>query len=291
MSQKRKTKKELIGRTVRTILLFVIIAELILLGIQWKKSQPKELMQTAKQKVQQELDERAQKKADEIEDDINAEIKAGEEADAKKKSAESKKAALTKFDEKVMSDLSDSEIAELKQECKDRFDSNYIIGDSLTEGLTVYGWLSEEQVGSKVGASVKAGEDLFRQAASKKPEHAFFAFGMNDMGNYSNDEDAFIEAYKGRLETFASGAPDAKIYVCSISIPTESARSKNQYIREYDEFNKAMKAMCKEEGYTFIDSTEILENYPELYAGDGIHVSSKYYPMWLERLFQAADID
>ena len=126
MSQKRKTKKELIGRTVRTILLFVIIAELILLGIQWKKSQPKELMQTAKQKVQQELDERAQKKADEIEDDINAEIKAGEEADAKKNSAESKKAALTKFDEKVMSDLSDSEIAELKQECKDRFDNNYI---------------------------------------------------------------------------------------------------------------------------------------------------------------------
>ena len=57
MSHKRLKHKNRIGRIVRIILLFVIIAELVLLGIQWKRSQPKALIQTAKQKVQQELDE------------------------------------------------------------------------------------------------------------------------------------------------------------------------------------------------------------------------------------------
>ena len=282
MPKKKKTRRLNIGKVIRLILLFVIIAELVLLGIQWKKAQPKELIQTAKEQVRQEL---ADRKADAFEDDADF---TGDEKNTKKE--DKKTIDFDALDEELLADKSEEEIAAMKQEYKDRFGDNYIIGDSLTEGLIVYGWLTEEQVASKVGASIKAAE-LFTQAASKSPEKAFFAFGMNDMGNFSNDEDAFIAAYKERLESFHDGSPDSEIYVCSITTPTESAQAGNLNIREYAEFNEAIRAMCKEQNYTYIDITGILPNHPELYAGDGIHAASRYYPLWLERLFHAADID
>ena len=69
-----------------------------------------------------------------------------------------------------------------------KFKGSIVVGDSVTEGLSVYGWLSDDQVFSKIGSSVMTGDDLFSSAAGTYPSTAFFAFGMNDMGNYRGDE-------------------------------------------------------------------------------------------------------
>ena len=48
--------------------------------------------------------------------------------------------------------------------------------------------------------------------------------------------------------------------------------------------------MCGELGAEYIDNTEILRENPKLYAGDGIHVSPSYYPLWMARMAQAAGL-
>ena len=50
-----------------------------------------------------------------------------------------------------------------------------IIGDSITEGLTAYGFLGEEQVFSVVGGAVSKDEAMFDKAAATYPKVAFWA--------------------------------------------------------------------------------------------------------------------
>ena len=170
------------------------------------------------------------------------------------------------------------------------FQTSVILGDSLTEGLTVYGWLPRSVVFSKVGGSLVYADDVFTKAARTKPEYAFFAFGMNDMGNYGGDADSFIEKYSNLLKAFKKISPNTTIVVNSISTPTEAARAGNKSIRAYKKFNNAIKKMCNDKHYIFIDITDILPSNPDLYAGDGIHAAPDYYPLWMDRMIDAAGL-
>ncbi len=171
------------------------------------------------------------------------------------------------------------------------FRGSIVLGDSVTEGLSAYGYLPEDIVFSKIGASLVNGTDLFNQAASTYPKNAFFAMGMNDMGNYKGDAEAFIQQYKTRLQEFQKATPKTKIFVCSISHPNETAIQKQSWLGNYDAFNKQIKAMCKELKYTYIDVSSIFEKHPEYYAKDGIHASTDYYPYWLKMMANAADLE
>ena len=57
-----------------------------------------------------------------------------------------------------------------------------------------------------------------------------------------------------------------------------------------EEYNEAIKDMCKSLNIEYIDNTSILYDNPDLYAGDGVHVTSAYYPIWIERMIKAADL-
>lgn len=170
------------------------------------------------------------------------------------------------------------------------FSTSVILGDSLTEGLTVYGWLPNSVVFSKVGGTIVYGDDLFAKAAKTKPEYAFFAYGMNDMGNYAGNEKNFVKKYNSLLKKFKKTSPDSMILVNSISTPTKEARAGNKSIRNYKKFNKALKKMCKQNHYIFIDIADILPNNKDLYAGDGIHAAPDYYPLWMDRMIKVAGL-
>ncbi len=168
------------------------------------------------------------------------------------------------------------------------FSKSMILGDSLTEGLTVYNWLTSAQVSAKVGGSIVYADKQFATAAKTYPEYAFFAFGMNDMGNYDGDNKAFIKKYSSLLKAFKETSPDTTMCVCSISTPTAAAIKGNHSISHYKTFNAAIRQMCEDEGYTYIDITDILPEHSDLYAGDGIHAAPAYYPYWMDRMIEVS---
>ncbi len=170
------------------------------------------------------------------------------------------------------------------------FSTSAILGDSITEGLVDYGWLGSEQVFCKIGASIINGEDLFSTAAKTYPGFAFFAFGMNDMGNYGGNVDNFIAKYEALLKDFKKTSPDTIIMINGISPPTQSAIAANSSLKNYKKFNNALKKMCKDMHFTYIDNTYIIEEHPEFYAGDGIHVTSEYYPYWMNNMILKAGL-
>lgn len=178
----------------------------------------------------------------------------------------------------------------VKARFKRKFANSIVVGDSLTEGLPLYGYLSEDQVVSKIGASIIYGDDMFKKASSARPKNVFLAFGMNDMGNYRGDAKAFINRYSELIDMLHKDSPKTKIYICSISTPREDAIKDNASIAKYAEFNEAISKMCKDKKLTYIDISKILPEHPEKYAPDGIHADASYYPLWLNMMAEAAGL-
>ncbi|MGN1382688.1 MAG: hypothetical protein ACI4W2_07725 [Eubacterium sp.] len=176
-----------------------------------------------------------------------------------------------------------------------KFNGSVVVGDSLTEGLTAYGFLSDDQVFCKIGASVMHGDSLFTSAARTYPKNAFFAFGMNDMGNYNGNPKPFIARYTELLKKFHKISPKTKIYICSITKPSDKTLKKRKVLKNYNKFNTALEKMCGSSSMSsispvYINITGILEQHSNLYAGDGIHAQPAYYPYWLDEMAQKAGL-
>ena len=78
------------------------------------------------------------------------------------------------------------------------------------------------------------------------------------------------------------------IYInCILPVSVAKAEEEPIYAKIPD-YNTAIKAMCDEEGITFIDNTEIVSD--EYYEQDGEHMKSEYYPIWGEHMAEVAGI-
>ncbi|MDD4376763.1 MAG: GDSL-type esterase/lipase family protein [Eubacteriales bacterium] len=170
------------------------------------------------------------------------------------------------------------------------FSNSVIIGDSITEGLTAFNFLGNDVVLSKIGAALLSSQDLFDQAADLKPRFAFFSLGMNDTGYFSGKADAFASKYQSMLIEFRKKSPDTQIYINSILPPSDDAIKGNPNYGRYKRYNEALKEMCKSMEIGYIDNTNFLTSNPEFYAGDGIHVSPKYYTLWLNNMIIKAGL-
>lgn len=170
------------------------------------------------------------------------------------------------------------------------FGTSVILGDSITEGLVDYGYLGSDQVFCKIGASIISGDDLFSSAANTYPKFAFMSFGMNDMGNYTGHADLFTEKYTKLIKEFKKTSPDTRILINGITPPSQDAISGNPILSNYKKFNNALKKMCKDLNLTYIDNSYIIEDHPNYYAGDGIHVSTKFYPLWMNNMILKAGL-
>lgn len=159
-----------------------------------------------------------------------------------------------------------------------------IIGDSITEGFIAYGPLNEETVYSKIGASLLNSEELFKSAAMKQPQKAFFAFEMNDMGNFSGNSQAYYEKYLAQIRLFKKISPSTAIYLIKIVPPTHEAISNNEILNNFSSFNDEIDKIVETEKLSLIEVSPLIKNYPSIHEGDGIHLKPIFYPLLLDQM-------
>ena len=148
--------------------------------------------------------------------------------------------------------------------------------------------LDTSKVVAEKGMHLDQTGDLIRTAAELKPEVLFLALGLNDISGTDGDTDAFIEKYKAVLANVREQMPDAVLYInCVLPVSTQKEEEEPVYAKIPD-YNTALKAMCDEEGITFIDNTEIVKD--EYYEQDGEHMKAEYYPIWAEHMAEVAGI-
>lgn len=173
---------------------------------------------------------------------------------------------------------------------RQKFQNTVIIGDSITESISGYGYLDTDVVVAQLGLSIKAADDHIATAISLAPSTIFMSFGANDLEIYVGDVESFIAAYKTQIEKIKSALPDTTIYINSILPILPSAIEQIPALGYYLDFNKGLESLCTETGCTYLDASFLLENHEEMYEPDGEHVVMSFYPSWLTYMAEMAGL-
>ena len=164
------------------------------------------------------------------------------------------------------------------------------MGDSISEGLVGYGILNKSSVVAVKGRNTSTAMKDIPTTINLQPANVFLTYGMNDIAYFSGNIDNFIKQYNKMIAEIRNGLPQTDIYITGILPVQQKAINKQHVYTKLDQFNEALKVMCKENGLTFVETKHLLSEDSKYYEPDGIHVKMGFYPLWLDELAKAANL-
>ncbi|MBR3307016.1 MAG: hypothetical protein IKI75_07180 [Lachnospiraceae bacterium] len=156
-------------------------------------------------------------------------------------------------------------------------------GDSLVERCSwdeLYPGLNIKNRG--IGGDTVEGlvprlESIFKT----QPKKLFIMIGINSILG-GKDSDTIISEYKYLLDEIPD--EDCEIYINSILPVASTQTHAGDIILKARDINEAVKGMCEERGYTFIDMNEAFSNedwaLKSEYTTDGVHLTAAGYKLW-----------
>ena len=110
-----------------------------------------------------------------------------------------------------------------------------------------------------------------------QPQRIVITYGTNNTIGY--DTETFLGKYKAGLDKIKEKWPYADIMINAIPPIDRQRENLAVTMQTIDKFNKALAEFAKEEGYKFLNSTEVLKDEETGFAkkdytiGDGVHLS------------------
>jgi len=159
------------------------------------------------------------------------------------------------------------------------------LGDSITEGLSVYGYFPEAKIIGVNSLNTISAKEQIENVVSLKPSKLFILIGINDIWE-GGSVDEYIDRYRELINKIKAGTSDSKIYIESILPVSEYAMERNEQISNkiIDEANNKIKVMAREVGVNYIDINSAFKdnkgNLRSEYTNDGVHLIDYYYPTW-----------
>lgn len=171
-----------------------------------------------------------------------------------------------------------------------QFSDSLIFGDSRSVGLYVYEFLDTQRVIAEAGYTLKDIAAYEDQIVSLNPSNIFLCTGINDVsiGYWPTPED-YVAGYQEVRDRLQSLLPNTTIYINSIFPAQDPAFEKSSKWREIPDYNAAVKAWCEENGYPYIDNTQVYEEHNDLYEIDGIHFQRDFYEYWAVNMLAEVD--
>lgn len=170
------------------------------------------------------------------------------------------------------------------------FDDALFIGDSLTNGLELFGNLKNADYFCATSATVLGtlqNDALAARLQSRSYGKIYFLLGINEMGS---DPEPWSENYAALIRKARAAQPDAAIYVQTIfPVIAEKTWSASVFSKEnIARANQALCRMAREEGvyllqthWCFADENDAM---PADYTADGVHLYPSYYAIWCDYL-------
>ena len=122
---------------------------------------------------------------------------------------------------------------------------------------------------------------MAKAVAGMQPKRVIITFGTNDLSPSYKAAD-FVKNYQTGIESIVEAYPSVDILINAI--PPLGQQHSNQSLTQtqVDEYNKALVEMCKEKGWKFLNSAEVLKDSATGYAksgyvesSDGIHLDQR----------------
>lgn len=172
------------------------------------------------------------------------------------------------------------------------FDNDLFIGDSISTGLHLYGYLNAENVFAEVGLNPESavtrevdGMTCVQKAGSMQPKHIYIMLGTNGLA-YMSGEYMATEMLE-LIAELEMACPTAQI--CIVSIPPVSKEYEEKdpgTLEKINGYNSQLQAYCNEGGYTYIDICSKMKDadgyFSSKYAEeDGMHFLGGAYALML----------
>lgn len=164
------------------------------------------------------------------------------------------------------------------------FKEDVFIGDSITQGISDYDFLNEENVYAKLGISLMQVDAQIAKAKKIQPQKIFLLLGANDIEYEGTTPGVFKERYRNVICKIKTSMPNTKIYVQSILPVLPNAAKNNPLVNNtrIGQFNNAIASMASEENITYLNIASLINNSNKnLYEPDGEHFKCKFYNLWL----------
>lgn len=124
--------------------------------------------------------------------------------------------------------------------------------------------------------------------AKLKPKRIIICFGTNNLGGSSTDATGFISTYEKGLKAIVDAWPYADLIVSAIPPLDKQRENTNLTMTQVDAYNAALVKMCEENGFKFLNSSEVLRDSATGWArtdytlSDGVHLSKTAVTAYFE---------
>lgn len=206
--------------------------------------------------------------------DIENEIDSKEKKEQEKLKKEQQAAQLKKEKSERVKELLEN-IKNGKTSYRQLLKGTVIAGDSLMHGMNEYKILDNSYLVTKVSANLKHLRESVPTIVNLNPKILVVHYGLNNMSTDSTEIKNFVSAYEKVLKDLHSKLPNTKIVVSSV-LNVSSKKSTGRY-KDIPNFNSKLKEMCKNNGFTFLDNSELISGESSYYEQDGMHVIKKFY--------------
>ena len=161
------------------------------------------------------------------------------------------------------------------------FSDYALMGDSRAVGFEVFGFMPDDRVIAGPGWTIRDIEKNMATLQALNPSSIYLCFGLNDVsiGIWQTKEE-YAQEYHEILDTLHETFPNAGIYVNSILPARDPAFNTSAKWYEIPDYSNAVKEMCEENGFSFVNNDELAEQYSQYWEIDGIHLQKPFYPYW-----------
>lgn len=185
-------------------------------------------------------------------------------------------------------DKASAQTEEGEKNYKALFANSVIMGDSISEAFTEYGYLTTSSAVAKIGVELDELDEQIETVTKLNPQNLFLAYGMNDIVATNGNVSEFIKQYESLLDQIKEALPNTKIFVNSIFPVREDVVRERLEFTHIQEFNKKLEELCDKRQITFLDNTDLVSE--DYYEADGMHFKSSFYPYWLDKMAEVAEL-
>lgn len=168
------------------------------------------------------------------------------------------------------------------------FSDDLFIGDSISTGLTAYGYLAAKNVFAQVGLNPESalskevdGYTVSTKVSEIQPKHTYIMLGSNGIGFL--DGSYMVEEMKKLVAIIEEACPTTQIVIISIPPVTQvHEASNNENMANINSYNSMLEQLASDGGYTFVDLCTLMKDdtgyFSSAYAeADGLHFLGTAY--------------
>lgn len=163
-----------------------------------------------------------------------------------------------------------------------------LLGDSMTEGLAIYGFLPETHIVGVNSLNTISALEQVDKVVSYNPDKLFILLGINDIWE-GDSVDEYVDRYKS-LITEIKKKTKCEIYIESLLPVSQYAMEGNSKISNeiINNANSKIAKLTEELNVKYIDVNSGLKdekgNLRSEYSNDGVHLINTYYTLWTDKL-------